>query len=178
MCNWSDSLHTGAVPKTAHNKLLIPKKTNWKPVKLCTCAPLPVLFSFPSCGAPCWYLVPVRLCALCPATVFCSSSSAPFQWGALLCCLRPLVVLARLVLLGLFFLGMATTQNRSLFAGTPFASCYSCMTLGRRILSIGLEWDIELYDRLLVHEVTRVCDQVASVPLVVMWRTSFCTFPR
>ena len=97
VCNGSDSLYTGAVPKTAHNKLLNTKKTNWKPVKLCSCAPLPV---------------------------------------------------------------------------------YSGMTLGRRIRGSGLEWDIELCDRLLVHEVIRVCDQVASVHLVVVCRTSFCTFPR
>ena len=73
-----------------------------------------------------------------PLFFFLSSSLAPFRRGALLRCLRPLVVPARLVLLRWFFLqGGRRSQNRSRFAGAPFASYYSGMTLGGRICTNG-----------------------------------------
>ena len=110
---------------------------------------------------------------------FFPSSLAPFWRGALLCCLRPLVVPARLVLLrwGCFFLREGDDSRTDHVLRVLSMQVAAEVWLCGRIRSIGLEWDIELRDRLLVHEVIRVCDQVASVPLVLMWRTSFCAFP-
>ena len=104
VCNGTDSLHTGVVPKTAHNKLLTPKKnrtgnqSSAALVLLCRfCSPVPpaVLLAGVVFGAC------VLVCSVSGLWFF-SSSLAPFWRGALLCCLRP----PRLVLLrwGCFFL--------------------------------------------------------------------------
>ena len=72
VCNGSDSLHTGAVPKTAHNKLLTPKKTELgTSLALIWCSSASfVLLSLPRCSLQVCCLVPVRSCALYPASDF------------------------------------------------------------------------------------------------------------
>ena len=135
VCNWSDSLHTGAVPKTAHNKLLT--QNNRTGNQLSTALVLLCRFCSPFLPAVLLAGVVFGACALlCSVSGlwFFSSSLPPLCRCALLCCLRPLVVLARLVLLrwGCFFFssGRATTPE-------PIAFCRYSVTLASRKLSLN-----------------------------------------
>ena len=86
--------------------------------------------------------------------LWCPASGFSLPAGELLCCLRPLVVLAVLVLLrlGVVFFpregeGGDDSRTDHVLQVLPYASRYSGMTLGGRIRTIWLEWDIAPYDR-------------------------------
>ena len=162
--------HEG-VPKTAHLELLTPKEPSLGPVLLCSGLLCRFCSPFSSCGALCWCGV-VGACALvCSVSSlwFFSSSVAPFRRGALLCCLRPLVVPARLDFFRwvVFFLREGDDTSTDHVLQVPLSQV-TTMTLGGRMLIIGLEWDIQktigfLYMKSSVFAIR------ASIPLVVMW---------